>query len=165
MEKDKDKAQTPKRRKDEALVKACRELYLSDWAQNQICEALGVAPAVLSRWKREEGWEAERLAEQTTPSKIREWGQAIALYQMESIYKEVEENRKKGIFKPLENGSLDGLHKIASLLSKEVKNKKAYLTIMDEFRSFLLEEDFALAQKTVPIIERFAAVKIKEAHA
>lgn len=153
-----------KRRKDESLVEACRTLYLNDWSQSKICEAFGVSTAVLSRWKKEDGWEEQRIAQQVSPTKLRDMAQFIAEYQMEAVYSEVKKNKEAGVFTPLPNGTLDGLHKLSLLLTQEVKNKRAYLVIMDEFRDYLMGENFDLVKAVVPYVERFTAIKVKESN-
>ncbi|MBK7097897.1 MAG: hypothetical protein IPH58_05535 [Sphingobacteriales bacterium] len=132
------------------------ELYCnSNLQKGEIAHVVGVSPQQLGKWIKENDWDLDKSANETTvPKLIRQYYQNLAL-----INKNANEEKR-----PLTNAETDQIIKITNAINALRKryNLSNYHSILKEFAEWLMQVNVDHAKLLAPDMFDFLQHKAKE---
>lgn len=130
---------------------AALELYLKDWSQARIAQALGVTEKTIERWKKKDHWDKTKLQQAVLMKDSTNSVWKLINYQNKALSALIDEHEKTveqgGSYKPLDKGDLDALQKLYSIVKKKDTDLLTIIEITTELLEFIQSHDFKLAQK------------------
>jgi len=136
--------------KKDKLQEWAAHLYINEgYTQKAIADYIDVSEVTISKWKKDNGWEAERKANLASPRKIK----AILLTELEKI--------TNGEGSDIDSDALSKIAKVIRELGGGKVSIEAIHQVLKELDSFMLEQNPKLALECIKLHRKFLMHKIE----
>jgi transcriptional regulator with XRE-family HTH domain len=152
------------------IREAAYQLYKScGWSQDEVAKFLKVAPKTVSEWARADNWRQKKLTHNLFQENSAEDVMEMIDFQIklikkinslhqERVDKSEDPDELKGYL--IDNGKVDGLQKLFTVLQRQEVEWVAYVKVLQEFiKDFIGSEDPKMAEKVWMLADQFLIKK------
>lgn len=124
---------------------AALELYLKDWSQARIAQAVNVTESTIVRWKKKDKWDKVKVQKSVLTQSSTDSVWKLIHYQTKALNRKVEEYEKAAEqgegYQLIDRGNLDALQKLFSIVKKKDVAWIDTIEIATELLEFIQAKD------------------------